>query len=170
MTSSSKKLTIQTTITKKILLAISLFALVINSLILSPLPAHADRVAKKGELTKLYNTIIDDISTIGNRDACVKAILETASSRVGKTGNVMVFNLSQDYKKNLKNWTFNQFRCAGTRYGLWTFTSGTFINKGDGGYINWGFSGKYRRTGTDGKTVKFYPKTKKSTRRKKDKS
>ncbi|MEM7581297.1 MAG: hypothetical protein AAF316_15935 [Cyanobacteria bacterium P01_A01_bin.80] len=167
MTSSSKKLTIQTTITKKIVLAISLFALVINSLILSPLPAHAG-AAKQGELTKLYNTITDDISTIGNRDACVKAMLERTSSKVGKKRNVMIFNLSQDYSKSLKDYTFRKFRCVGTTYGLWTFRSGTFINKGDGGYVNWGFSGNYRRTGTNGKTVKFYPKTtKKSTRRKK---
>ena len=67
----------------------------------------------------------------------------------------MVFNLSQDYSKNLKDATFKDFWCAGTQFGLWTFTSGKFISKGDGGYINWAFDGNYQRTGKDGKTVVF---------------
>ena len=69
----------------------------------------------------------------------------------------MVFNLSQTYKSKLKDFKFKAFTCAGHRYGLWIFESGEFTNKGDGGYINWTFAGKWRRTGSNKKTVIFSP-------------
>ncbi|VEP15848.1 Stress response protein YvgO [Hyella patelloides LEGE 07179] len=158
---STNKSTTKKTTLEKLILSISLVALLISTFTLFPLPAQAKRisgnVSVQGDLTQLYSQISQDILTIRNRSACVKAIQERAYSGVRQRRNVMVFNLSQNYGKNLKNATFKQFRCAGSIYGLWTFTSGRFINKGDGGYINWAFAGKFRRTGKDGKSVVFRP-------------
>lgn len=159
---SNKQFATRQTILKKFILIITIIALVTNSLILFPLPAHAAKrmtgdVSLQGDLSQLYSQISRDISMIGNRDACVKGIMERAYSGVRQRRNVMVFNLSQNYSQNLKHASFNQFRCANSYYGLWTFTSGRFINKGDGGYINWSFAGNFRRTGTGGKTVIFRP-------------
>ncbi|KAK4442013.1 hypothetical protein QBC34DRAFT_456793 [Podospora aff. communis PSN243] len=38
-------------------------------------------------------------------------------------------------------------------YEIWVFSHGTFERAGDGGYINWGFSGRYSQNGN---RVEFY--------------
>ena len=50
---------------------------------------------------------------------------------------------------------YDQFTTASIPYGVWIFESGTFVNQGDGGFINWAFAGNCKRTGKDGKTVVF---------------
>ncbi len=70
-----------------------------------------------------------------------------------KQYNVMVFNLSQDHEqrfKNVKYYTSANYH--GITYGIWLFDEGTFKNKGDGGWINWAFRGRFDR---DGGYVKF---------------
>lgn len=140
------------TMTQKLILSISLVALVINSLILLPSPAHA--LIDPLNVTEIYNTIKKDVSSIRNRESCVKIAKEEAYSKVGQRRNVMVFNLSQNYSQHLKDATFGTVKCAGNKYGIWTFSSGEFINQGDGGYVNWAFAGNYKRTGNK---VSFYP-------------
>ena len=146
MINSSKILATHQKLMQKFLLTVILGIFLITSLVISPLPAEA-YVSKSVDasssslidVNELYCQISEDIADARTRDACVKAIREDAFSGVRQLRNVMVFNLSQNYSKNLRGSTFKQFRCARTRYGLWIFTSGKFINKGDGGYINWAF-------------------------------
>ncbi|CAF1383058.1 unnamed protein product [Adineta ricciae] len=71
--------------------------------------------------------------------------------------NIMVFNLGQDYTQRFKNIKFyDSFDCGGCKFGVWAFEDGTFINKGEGGWENWGFSGIFRRSGDYGREVKFH--------------
>lgn len=94
---------------------------------------------------------------LADRSDCVKNVANEAYRRAGGRRNVMVFNLQQGYSHSLKGDDFRRASCDGVPFGVWTFTSGTFTNRGDGGYINWAFIGKFRRTGHQGGTVIFSP-------------
>ena len=63
----------------------------------------------------------------------------------------MVFNLQQDYDTDIRNTAeyFKRVEYDGIPYGIWIFEKGTFTNKGDGGWINWGFYGNFERDGKD---------------------
>jgi hypothetical protein len=70
--------------------------------------------------------------------------------------NVMVFNMSQPYNRNIRGVKFfKQANYQGVPYGIWIFEDGTFTNKGDGGFINWAFNGRFQRSGNQGHTVTF---------------
>ena len=91
-----------------------------------------------------------------NRPGFVKGLMEQANYAAGGKYNVMVFNMSQDYDFSPRGTKFfKQKDYDGVYYGIWLFEDGTFTNKGDGGYINWAFSGKFQRTGKQGHTVNF---------------
>lgn len=107
------------------------------------------------DVNKVYGDITNGIRSLKNRDACVKGASEIAYSAVNQRYNVIVFNLSNDYSANLPGAVFKQIQCAGLEFGVWIFQEGTFINKGDGGFINWAFQGNFKRTGNDNKTVIF---------------
>merc|ERR1719300_1025186 len=36
---------------------------------------------------------------------------------------------------------------AGYKYMVYIFVKGVFVNRGDGGYLNWAFYGRYSRNG-----------------------
>lgn len=112
-------------------------------------------VSANVDVNKVYGDITRGVLSLKNRDACVKAASEIAYSAVNQRYNVMVFNLSNDYSANLPGAIFKQIQCAGKEFGVWIFKEGRFINKGDGGFINWAFQGNYKRTGNQGKTVIF---------------
>ncbi|MGF1677391.1 MAG: hypothetical protein ACFCUV_27480 [Rivularia sp. (in: cyanobacteria)] len=126
------------------------------------LPASAQRatgnvdVGLNIDVNGLVNEVSSAIRGQNNRSACVKAASEAAYSRVGQRANVMVFNLNQNYAKKFTGRPlFRRISCAGVTYGLWVFKSGTFQNRGDGGFINWTFQGNWKRTGRENKTVIF---------------
>ncbi|MDN9011468.1 hypothetical protein [Brevibacillus laterosporus] len=85
----------------------------------------------------------------------VQDTLSHAFYQVGQgKKNVMVFNLNQRYTHNLQGiQTFYTVYYGSIPYGVWVFTDGEFWNKGDGGWINWGFQGSFDR---DGGHVKFH--------------
>lgn len=94
--------------------------------------------------------IADRIASAANgnsdRSGFVKGLMESASHQAGDKYNVMVFNLGNDYERSLNGIQF----FASTPYqnltfGIWIFEDGEFINKGDGGWINWAFSGVFDR-------------------------
>jgi len=87
------------------------------------------------------------INRNNNRDGFVKNIMNHAFYNWGKQQyNVMVFNLSQEYKQQFRNVKYyDTANYQGITYGIWIFESGTFENKGDGGWINWAFSGWFER-------------------------
>ncbi len=125
-----------------------------------PPPAHmrGPEVGVDINPVDLGNTIANAVKTSQNRDGFVKNLCETAYNNLGhQKYNVMVFNLSQAYDASgLRD-------VAGYRsatydhvvYGVWLFDSGRFVNKGDGGYINWCFKGSFKRSGNQGHTVDF---------------
>jgi hypothetical protein len=94
---------------------------------------------------------------LADRSTCVGNIAREAYRQAGGRRNVMVFNLQQAYEHNLQGDDFRRASCNGVPFGVWTFRSGTFTNRGDGGFINWTFIGKFRRTGHQGGTVVFSP-------------
>lgn len=58
--------------------------------------------------------------------------------------NVLVFNLEVRYSQALRGVVYRQgFRFAGRTYELWIFRDGWFRNEGDGGFINWAFTGSF---------------------------
>ncbi|AFY31110.1 hypothetical protein [Calothrix sp. PCC 7507] len=94
---------------------------------------------------------------LADRSTCVQNIARGAYQQAGGRRNVMVFNLNQSYSHGLVGDDFRRATCDGIPFGVWTFSSGTFTNRGDGGYINWTFIGNFRRTGHQGGTVVFSP-------------
>ena len=122
---------------------------------------HAQGVGASANLdidvNALTNTIQRSIVTAANREGAVKGMKEAAYNQTKRCYNVMVFNLNQNYDdsqlrgvKSYTNLTYSQ-----TPFGVWIFESGTFVNQGVGGFINWAFAGNCKRTGKDGKTVVF---------------
>ena len=109
------------------------------------------------DVNALTNTIQQAIVSAANREGAVKSMMEAAYNHTKQRYNVMVFNLNQNYDdsqlsgvKSYTNHTYSQIP-----YGVWVFESGTFVNQGDGGFINWAFAGSCKRTGKDDKTVVF---------------
>lgn len=91
-----------------------------------------------------------------NRSGFVRGLMQQANYAARGKYNVMVFNMSQDHDFSPRGTQFfKQAVYDGVYYGIWIFEDGTFTNKGDGGYINWAFSGKFQRTGKQGHTVNF---------------
>lgn len=107
------------------------------------------------DLLEIGKTIDEAVKSAENRDGFVVAMMEAAVIEAKKRGyNVMVFNLSQSYKTDIRNTAefFKLIEYDGIPYGVWIFDKGTFTNEGDGGSINWAFYGDFER---DGMTVKF---------------
>ncbi|MBP5973714.1 hypothetical protein HW132_13445 [Brasilonema sp. CT11] len=105
------------------------------------------------ELTKQIN---DLVVAKNNREGFVKGLMEKANQAANGKLNVMVFNLSQPYENQIRGQKyFEQVDYHGVLYGIWIFEDGTFINQGDGGFINWAFHGKFQRSGDQGHTVTF---------------
>ncbi|EIE23408.1 hypothetical protein COCSUDRAFT_62943 [Coccomyxa subellipsoidea C-169] len=103
------------------------------------------------DVNKAAGDIASAISGQGNADrgGFVKNLSNACFYSLGQRYNCMVFNLGQEYQ-----WTDQQGIVLygsgvyqGITYGIWGFTSGTFDNQGDGGYINWAFFGNFDRSG-----------------------
>jgi hypothetical protein len=92
-----------------------------------------------------------------NRHGFVRQVMEVAAAPVQGKYNVLVFNTSQPYENRLGGvQRAIPVNYAGVPYVVWIFKNGTFVNKGDGGYINWAFKGNFKRSGKQGHTVNFY--------------
>lgn len=98
------------------------------------------------DILGIANTIAGAISSSENRDAFVKNLSYTAFYSAGSRFNVMVFNLNVDHDYSLQGvYAYGSANYDGIIYGIWVFEEGTFVNKGDGGYINWAFIGWFDR-------------------------
>ena len=148
------------------------FGLFTATLMISPLantiqPANAAQGKLEGStmianypgqtIEKRINNAIQKSSlSSANRGAFVKNLVHTAFYSLGGKYNVMVFNLEQPYRQTLEGVElYKHAKWGGTTYGIWIFEKGTFTNRGDGGHINWGFQGNWRRKGKQGKHVIF---------------
>ncbi|MEB3215970.1 MAG: hypothetical protein VKN72_06905 [Nostocales cyanobacterium 94392] len=105
----------------------------------------------------LTSSAIFSRPALADRSTCVGNVAREAYRQAKGRRNVMVFNLNQRYSHRLVGDDFRRATCGGVPFGVWTFRSGTFTNRGDGGYINWTFMGNFRRTGHQGGTVVFSP-------------
>jgi hypothetical protein len=115
----------------------------------------------KVDLNKAVDSISKTISANKDRGAWVRALGEQLRANYGAQYNVMVFNMQQGWDFNpgppgtymFVTKDFDGGITGTITYGIWVFRSAAvFVNKGDGGYINWAFSGAYTRKGG---TVKF---------------
>jgi hypothetical protein len=124
--------------------------------------AHANDQANLQ--TALSNAVKNNL----NMDSWPKTMCDRANNYYNKRYNVMVFNTNQTFDASqlygVKNSTqvilYQTLRTkpaglTGHRYFIWVFDSGTFVNKGDAGSINWAFAGNFKRSGNDGKAVVF---------------
>ncbi|MDB9309023.1 hypothetical protein PN471_10305 [Aphanizomenon sp. CS-733/32] len=101
----------------------------------------------------ITNLIVSSIKSARDRSGFVKNVMNTAFYGAGQRYNVMVFNLSQNYKHNFRGVKFyGSAVYDGVTFGIWVFEHGEFLNEGDGGWINWAFSGWFNR---NGKYVRF---------------
>ena len=83
-----------------------------------------------------------------NRDAFVKNLANTAFYNAHQRYHVMVFNLNIAHAYSLRGVrAYGSADYHGIVFGVWVFESGWFENRGDGGYINWAFIGRFDRNG-----------------------
>jgi hypothetical protein len=108
----------------------------------------------KIDLNQAVNTISKTIGSNKDRGAWMKSMGEQLRAKYGAKYNVMVFNMQQDYDFNpgppgtykFIQTTFDGGLTGKINYGIWVFRSAAvFTNKGDGGFINWSFSGHTAR-------------------------
>lgn len=101
----------------------------------------------------IVNKIQSAVNDTQDRGSFVKNLMESTYYAAGQQYNVMVFNLGENYQHNFNNVVFyGSSVYSGLTFGIWAFDSGTFVNQGDGGYINWAFQGVFNRNGN---TVTF---------------
>lgn len=122
----------------------------------------------------------DAYRTKAQRGAAVQKMVEAASqARPGL--NIMVYDVKHDpdySDPNKPRWIdsltgvrevgdvlyCNQWDGTVHTYRIWAFEGGEFTNQSDGGWINWGFYGRFTRMNPDGSAnpengsrVRFYP-------------
>ena len=114
------------------------------------------------DFSGLEDLIRSTKDTTNNREGFVKKLAESAFNQLtDEKYNVMVFNMNQSYTERLngvqlfKEEVYDDGFNGDIHYGVWIFEDGEFINRGDGGYINWAFQGWFERTGDQGHHVIF---------------
>ena len=96
----------------------------------------------------------------GKREDFIRGWCNNAYGRGNRKYNVIV--LKKGYWRNVKGivyrnrLTWTDWRGRKSRFSVFTFRSGTFVNTGDGGYANWCMIGRFRRSGFGGKVVTFW--------------
>lgn len=118
-------------------------------------PAAAAAAAGGGlnlDPVTITQSIQQGVHANANREGFVKGLLYTAQQQLGARYNVMVFNLGQNHDPSgLKGVAYFQaFSNKDVNYGVWAFEEGVFKNLGDGGFINWAFSGDFERQSENG--------------------
>ena len=104
---------------------------------------------------KLVDIVTQAIAHNQNREGYVKSLMEGAFYDARQQYNVMVIKVEHSYTANLDNVVFDA-NVSGSGYPTFkvlVFSSGTFTNHGDGGWINWAFRGWFDRNGM---TVHFH--------------
>ncbi|AXG79406.1 stress protein [Streptomyces paludis] len=116
--------------------------------------AHVAVIRAVVNITKAIVKIITNaIQNKQNREGYVKSLREGAFYDAGQKYNVMIINSSNKYSFSLGGLVYDaEGSGIHGKYRILVFESGTFTNKGDGGYINWAFRGWFERNGM---TVNF---------------
>lgn len=107
------------------------------------------------DVNALIGLIVNAINSSSDRGAFTRSSLEKLISGTRGQHNIMVYNMHQDYDFNPnREWSWYTDQVfQGIRYGFWVFRGPVrFVNKGDGGWINWAFFGNFNRNGN---TVDF---------------
>ncbi|MBR0579731.1 MULTISPECIES: stress protein [Bacillus] len=96
----------------------------------------------------IADALFNAANNYNNREGFVKGLMESAFYAAGEKYNVLVFNLANKYDNRLTGVkTFATANLNGVNFGIWVFQGGTFVNYGDGGYINWAYKGWLTRNG-----------------------
>lgn len=129
-------------------------ALIVALVAMSPAAVFARGVAVGANLNVnldvlgIADRIKSDVNAARDREGFVKNLMESTYYALGQRYNVMVFNLNQNYEDRFSGVKFyGSAVYHGITYGIWAFENGAFLNKGDGGYINWAFRGNFHRDG-----------------------
>jgi len=88
----------------------------------------------------ISQAIADAAKSAANRDGFVKDLSYLAYFNAGHQAyNVIVMNLSQPHDPSGLQGVvgYSDATYDGVVYGIWIFREGTFVNQGDGGWINW---------------------------------
>jgi hypothetical protein len=103
---------------------------------------------------KIYKIVSDAIAQAQNREGYVRSLMEGSFYDARQKYNAMVIKASHKYTANLQNVVYDAtVRGSGyPDFRIIVFSSGTFTNHSDGGWINWAFRGWFTR---DGMTVHF---------------
>ncbi|MFI6324446.1 RICIN domain-containing protein [Nonomuraea sp. NPDC050556] len=112
-------------------------------------PAHASPAALVGGVFKaaeLIQTIVKLANNQKDREIGVKALMEKTVSETRGEFNIIIAKYEWADSSGLPgprsdpDYTFEDVDIEGTKYGVWIFDEdGTFVNTGDGGYLNWRF-------------------------------
>lgn len=104
------------------------------------------------------DAIAQATKTANNREGFVRDVSYQAYYNAGgQQYNVVVMNLSQDHDPSGLQGVvgYSDATYDGVVYGVWIFEQGTFVNNGDGGYINWAAYGLINRVSDS--TMVFSP-------------
>ncbi|MCK2240541.1 MULTISPECIES: hypothetical protein [unclassified Crossiella] len=107
--------------------------------------------------TKIYGIVADAIKTHQNRGGYVKSLMEGGFYDARERYNVLVIKADHPYDVNLQGKVYDArvHSDAYPDFHIYVFDSGTVVNRGDGGWINWAFRGWFDRPGNGG-TVNFH--------------
>lgn len=98
------------------------------------------------DVVAMTELITDNIRGAQNRAAFVKTIRTAAYHGAKENYNVVVFNMAVEHRPRFRDIKyFKSYTYRGLHYGVWVFGSGSFHNKGDGGFINWAYQGCVQR-------------------------
>jgi hypothetical protein len=123
----------------------------VNTSVSPEIPVTVDPVA-------IGDAIAKATKSAANRDGFVRDVSYQAFYNAGgQQYNVVVMNLSQDHDPSgLRGVVgYSDATYDGVVYGVWIFEEGTFVNNGDGGYINWAAYGLIDRVSDS--TMVFAP-------------
>lgn len=104
----------------------------------------------------IKSAIANAVTAYNDRGRFVQDLMNASFDCAGKRYNVMIFNNGFNCDKQFNGLKFEGLAkmqsgvppFVGTySYRVWIFEDGTFRNRGDGGWINWGFKGWFDRNG-----------------------
>ncbi|GGZ52371.1 hypothetical protein GCM10010371_09780 [Streptomyces subrutilus] len=100
-----------------------------------------------GRIGELIGSVLSDLIMEKQRPEFVHRQLDE-TMKAYPAHNVMIINDKLDYSLDLRGVVANARVTQGSAtYRVLAFTSGTIVNRGDGGWSNWGFGGWFTRNG-----------------------
>ncbi|MFI5987259.1 hypothetical protein ACIBEA_41120 [Streptomyces sp. NPDC051555] len=100
-----------------------------------------------GQIAGIIGNVLNDIRMEKDRPAFVHRQLDD-TMKAYPNHNVMIINDNLNYSLDIQGVVANARVTQGSAtYRVLAFKSGTIVNRGDGGWSNWGFGGWFDRNG-----------------------